>query len=235
MFILLMGIAGIGFLIKYILVPGVERNAIYGKNVELSFLGIDRHQWGSIHLQLSFILLVLLLFHIIFHWQQIVSVFKRMIPDKTGRLVLTSVFAIVSIILCIIPLFVKPEIQQIRALSSYRNGYGSRQNDIFSDEKSFGTISDNKIEVEPINIKEKSNHKNEREFKNKKTNIIEIYGYMTLDELEGKYNIPATELAQCIQIPKQLTNKRLGRLRKSYDFQLNDLRNYIALKDDNMK
>lgn len=43
----LMAMAGIGFLIKYILVPGEERNLLYGRDVELSFLGLTRHDWGK--------------------------------------------------------------------------------------------------------------------------------------------------------------------------------------------
>jgi hypothetical protein len=44
MMILLAMIAGLGFLIKYILVAGFERNAIYGGDAELYFWGLDRHQ-----------------------------------------------------------------------------------------------------------------------------------------------------------------------------------------------
>jgi hypothetical protein len=74
MFLVMMAVAGIGFMIKYVLVPGSERNEIYGKGVELFYWGLDRHQWGNIHLILSLILLFLLLLHIFFHWNQIVHV-----------------------------------------------------------------------------------------------------------------------------------------------------------------
>ncbi|MDD2549271.1 MAG: hypothetical protein PHD00_04150, partial [Bacteroidales bacterium] len=50
LFLLLMGMAGIGFLIKYTLLSGEKRNLLYGKNVNLELLGLDRHQWGTIHL-----------------------------------------------------------------------------------------------------------------------------------------------------------------------------------------
>jgi hypothetical protein len=43
--LLFMGIiTGIGFLIKYTLIPGSERWDVYGRNVDLSFMGLDRHQ-----------------------------------------------------------------------------------------------------------------------------------------------------------------------------------------------
>jgi hypothetical protein len=41
--------AGLGFLIKWVLVPGFLRNEKYGSDVELEFFGLDRHEWGSVH------------------------------------------------------------------------------------------------------------------------------------------------------------------------------------------
>lgn len=39
MFVALALMAGLGFLIKWVLVPGFKRNEIYGSNVELGFFG----------------------------------------------------------------------------------------------------------------------------------------------------------------------------------------------------
>ena len=50
-------IIGIGFLIKYTLISGQERREIYGRNVELYFIGMDKHQWGMLHLILAFVFL----------------------------------------------------------------------------------------------------------------------------------------------------------------------------------
>jgi hypothetical protein len=63
MLILLTMMAGLGFLIKYVLVPGFKRNTLYGSDVELYFWGLDRHQWGSIHLYLGFVFLFLVLLY----------------------------------------------------------------------------------------------------------------------------------------------------------------------------
>jgi hypothetical protein len=88
LFILLVSTVGIGFLMKFVLVPGQVRNEIYGNNVNLEFLGLTRHEWGSIHLIISIIFLSLLILHIIFHWKLIVSFFKCMFPadEKLVRL-----------------------------------------------------------------------------------------------------------------------------------------------------
>ncbi|MHC4076764.1 MAG: DUF4405 domain-containing protein [Planctomycetota bacterium] len=59
----LAGIAGIGFLIKYVLVPGYQRWEIYGRNVSLFLWGLDRHQWGTIHFRLFSLCLYYMLFY----------------------------------------------------------------------------------------------------------------------------------------------------------------------------
>ena len=53
LFICMMAIAGIGLLMKYVVLPGREVNLIYGNQTDLLFLGLDRHQWGSIHFIIS--------------------------------------------------------------------------------------------------------------------------------------------------------------------------------------
>ncbi len=57
MLVLLMAIVGLGFLIKYILVPGFKRNTLYHNEVELYSMERTRR----IHLWLSFIFLFLML------------------------------------------------------------------------------------------------------------------------------------------------------------------------------
>ncbi|MEJ5330464.1 MAG: hypothetical protein WHT07_09960 [Desulfobaccales bacterium] len=46
MFLCMAAIAGLGFLMKYVLVPGRETPLLYGRRVDLFFLGLDRHAWG---------------------------------------------------------------------------------------------------------------------------------------------------------------------------------------------
>ena len=69
MFLCLMVISGIGFLDKYVLVPGNERMSKYGADVGLTWLGLDRHEWGSIHYYFGIAMLFLLVLHIVFHWK----------------------------------------------------------------------------------------------------------------------------------------------------------------------
>ena len=85
MFLCLMAMAGLGFLMHYILPPGRRVHAVYGRNVDLTWLGWDRHDWGDIHLYLAFTLLGLLTVHLILHWSMIVGLFARLLPDPKLR------------------------------------------------------------------------------------------------------------------------------------------------------
>jgi hypothetical protein len=121
MFLCLMAMAGLGFLMKYLLPPGREVMARYGRNLSLSWLGWDRHDWGNIHLYLAFALLILLVVHIILHWQQILGLFRRVVPDPRRRFRMALIFLLVSLLLIYFPFLITPD-QQARG----REGGGRR-------------------------------------------------------------------------------------------------------------
>ncbi len=50
LFLYVMAMAGIGLPIKFVLLPGKDTWAVYGRKAELFLFGMDRHQWGTIHL-----------------------------------------------------------------------------------------------------------------------------------------------------------------------------------------
>ena len=110
MFLCMAAIAGIGFLIKYVLIPGKEAWAVYGKKVELSWIGLDRHAWGTVHLYLAFLLLGLLFLHIILHWQMIIGLFHRCILAANLRSEVAILFIILCASLLFFPFFIQPEV-----------------------------------------------------------------------------------------------------------------------------
>jgi len=113
-------IAGIGLLIKYVLVPGYRRWQIYGRNVNLSFWGLDRHQWGTIHLVIGCVFLALLVLHIILHWEIIVGCSCNLLPNRLLRLTAALILMCIVIFLFIFPYFVKPDV--------WEQGQGQGQN-----------------------------------------------------------------------------------------------------------
>lgn len=104
-------IIGIGFLIEFTLISGQKRRVIYGENVDLYFMGMDRHQWGNLHLILGFILIGLLVLHIFLHWNIIKSVYNKAIKRPILNKVIASGFLVICLLLIFLPLFIKPEIK----------------------------------------------------------------------------------------------------------------------------
>lgn len=113
MFLVLMAMAGIGFLMKYVLLPGKERWVKYGRNLDLTLFGLDRHQWGGIHLYLGFLLLGLLTVHIILHWKQIVGLCRRFGATEGGRTLAILVFVLLAVLLIYFPFLVTPEVLEL--------------------------------------------------------------------------------------------------------------------------
>jgi hypothetical protein len=109
MFLVMMAMAGLGFLMKYVLVPGRERWVKYGRNVNLTLFGWDRHDWGDIHLDLGLIFLAFLVLHIILHWRQIVGLFHKFVPAERRPLILLA-FVLLAVFLLYFPFLLSPEI-----------------------------------------------------------------------------------------------------------------------------
>ncbi len=119
--ILLLLMAGIGFLMKYTLVSGEERLAAFGKSTDLEFWGMTRHEWGDIHLIVSLIFLALLLLHIILHWTCIESFFIRKIPGRSLRITLVVISILFILVSLLGPFFIKP--RQVPFQPHFRNRY----------------------------------------------------------------------------------------------------------------
>ncbi len=227
MFIVMIPIAGIGFLIKYVLVPGFKRNDIYGRDVELYYWGIDRHQWGTIHLILGFVLLFLLLLHIVFHWKQIVYIFKCMVGKRLWRIALSIILIAFTVVFGIVPLFLTPEVEEGVSHYAQSKDYHSKERQ-YKNQITVKPAIEQKQEVTSIEDYQKSHrHTNHSD--------IEIYGYMTINEVAEKYNVPAKELAKSINVPVGYNDERLGRLKKRYAFTLTDLKEFIEDKGKHEK
>ncbi|MBN2166899.1 MAG: DUF4405 domain-containing protein [Marinilabiliaceae bacterium] len=227
MFINMMVVVGIGFFIKYVLVSGAERNLKYGRDVELYFWGFDRHQWGYIHLIAGFLLLFLLLLHIVFHWKMIVAFIRNYILNRFLRFVLIIVFVIVSVLFGVMPLMLKPEVREDVTHHYYHRDYkvlgglNSNNNKVMQKTNVYDSIT---LIVNDINVNNEDRlHKNEH-------NNIEINGSMTLNDVAKKYNISLIDLASNIHVPLTRCNENLGRLRKEYSFNMNDLRDFVKKK-----
>jgi len=214
-------IAGIGFLMKVVLIPGQDRWIKYGKNVEIYVLNLDRHQWGTVHLVIALVLLGLLLLHIILHWKLIVGLFSKLITNKSTRKLITVVFVFISVFLFLFAFFVKPEIGKII------QGHGRLVTDenIVS-ETEIADIHDNKTAVEEDNIIENTEESHERH--NRSDRDIEIRGYMTIGEVSLANDVPSSYIKKKLNIPETVSdNQSLGVLRREYGFRMSDIEKII--------
>jgi hypothetical protein len=128
MFLCLMAMAGLGFLMEYVLLPGRKAWTKYGRNVDLTWLGWNRHDWGEIHLYLAFTLLGLLFIHLVLHWQMILGLYARLLPDPRARSRLAWAVLVLTVLLLTFPFLVTPEVRD-------RGRGGGGQSRIHSDLK----------------------------------------------------------------------------------------------------
>lgn len=234
MFILMMAILGIGFLMKFVLITGQERWIQYGRNVDITFWGMDRHEWGKIHLILGLTLIAVLIFHLILHWRSIVNFFRNFSGNRILRISVTSILLIVSISLIILPFLVPINVTELE----YGYGYGRQQINYSK------SISDTSIVAYPDSLlqpKKKqvsiSEHQDtnkivqrQRKFQRRELQSeIDVQGYMTLREVSEKYDVPTDRIKDHLNIPVNTSdNERLGRLRRQYGFTMSDVREAIS-------
>ncbi len=225
MLILIMPMAGIGFLVKYVLIPGFQRNVLHGTNSELEFWGLNRHQWGTIHLIISIVFVGLLILHIVLHWGMIVRIYRRMIPNNIFRKSLAFGLTTIGLILISFPLMIKPKLAYRAPLHQNRDNKDVSTFPGFSKNQGLYQQTDTS-RLADIEVK-----KNERAFLKEPRAVDEYYevnGNQTLISIADKYNLPADEIAADLNIPKTLTGERLGRLKKRYSFTMDDVRNTIS-------
>lgn len=206
MFLCMMTIIGLGLLMKFILIPGKERWVKYGRNVELSLLGMDRHEWGTIHLTVGIVLLGLLTLHTILHWKVIVGLFQKLVGNQKARRIIAPTFVLASLLFLIVPLAVKPEIQEM----------GKRRHSLTGlEENILGHVGC--LENVPYDTGHRAD------------GSMEIRGFMTLAEVSEKYNVPTQCLKTHLGIPVSVPDmEKLGRLKKNYNFTMSDVEGVIA-------
>jgi len=208
-------IAGIGFLMKVVLIPGEDRWIKYGKNVELYVLNMDRHEWGTIHLVVALVLLGLLLFHTILHWKLIVCLFRKLVNGTLAHKLVTSIFVFTSALLFLFAFFVKPEIGEIT------QGQGR----LVTDEN---IISETEITDTRDNKAIIKDDEYSHEIHNRSDKVIEIRGYMTIGEVSLANDVPSNYIKKKLNIPETVSdNQSLGVLRREYGFRMSDIEKII--------
>lgn len=227
MLIVFAALIGVGLLIKFTLIPGQERWLVFGRNFELTFWGLDRHEWGTIHLIIGIVLFILFVLHIVFHWNMIKCLFRKYIQSLALR-TFTVVFSLLlSFLLVVFPFFVEPERESVfRGEGRIKlENMDLNLNDSIrvklKKPKKFDDKQDVEMEFEkhpPEKKSTKENHLQEEE----------IHGSMSLDEVVKKFGLSPEALKKELGIPTHISgNEKMGRLKRRYGFTMEELREVV--------
>jgi hypothetical protein len=241
MFVIMIFLAIIGIVIRYALIPGSDRWIKYGQNVELTILGMDRHDWGLVHLIVGILLIGLLVLHLVFHWKQIVYMIKKLLPNRIYRLAMAASLLMLCTLILFSPLYLSPKIGAPIYGKGKRN---ERNNQWHFQDISRTSVSGDRLKSEEIVYQNKLPSKqeplknesrlrkiddrNSEGLRIKEEHTLNIKGYHTFYELAKKYNISEEKLKRDLGIPESIpNNERLGRVRRIYDFTMSDVEEAI--------
>jgi len=244
MFLCLSAMAGIGLLMKYILIPGKDRVLVYGRNVELYFWNLDRHQWGTVHLIVSLCMLGLLGIHIILHWKAVISQFKSWVAKKSFRRALTVIFVIICFLLVYFPFRINPQVEDFEAGRGryYLERHGIERLQPAEREDKIEQSAEPEVEIEEPVVEEAEAIEAEAEEpvvteeREEHDSAIDVQGFMTLKEVSENYQVPVSHIKSKLGIPLSVSdNERLGRLRRTYGFTMSEVRDIIIAYKNTQK
>jgi hypothetical protein len=208
-------IAGLGFLMKYTLPPGRERFLASGDTARSQFLGLDRHQWGSIHLYAALFLLFILAVHIFLHWNMIIGIYRNMIKSKSIRIVLAVIFTSACVVFLIFPFFIRP--MENRNSNNLQRNYSSHRNKSYSD-GTYASSKNGQVDITRHRGQSDSN-RNENET---------LRGSMTIGEVASACNITPDDVKKRLNIPyKVSTDETIGQLKRQFGFTMQQVRESI--------
>ena len=226
--ILMTAIAGIGLIMKYRLLSGHEKWEKYGANLDTTLLGLDRHEWGEIHLILGFILIGLLVLHIWLHWNMIICIYKKLIKNKNSRIFVTVILCFLVLFFLLAPFIFNVRINGVQEKQGY---YKSISVDKSSESLNKQSKVLNKENKEVPKLKSINRNKNQ-----KVDSDVEIKGFMSIADVSKKYNIPADKIKKHLDISLSTPdNKRLGILKRTHNFEMSDLRDFVIRNQGKME
>jgi hypothetical protein len=216
--LLLAFLIGVGILIKFVLIPGQESWLLYGTNMQLTFLGMDRHEWGTVHLITGILFFLFFVLHIIFHWKMIGCMFRKCVTGHASRFIFAFLAIGLFVFLIVFPFFITPQKTPVN------RGFGELPleemgvdlNDSLRIELKKPKLQGNESGVE-IQIKRKN-----------RQHDLNIHGNMTLSEVAEKYMIDESYLKEELNLPANVSvNQNIGQLKKQYGFTMAELKDIV--------
>lgn len=236
MFVAMVALAVIGFLIRYSLPSGEKRWERFGQNMDMTFWGLDRHEWGYIHLFLGIFLSALLVLHIVLHWTQIICMLKRLISGRVLRVMVVSGLAASCCAMVLIPILFSPDFGE--PIRGHGEGHGrintsaGQDQSLFTEGEKEAVYRDPEEKVPSQSLSpyaaEIAPSADDLPHHSEEARMLDIRGYHTLGGLAQNYHVSVEEMKISLKIPPEVSeNERLGRIRRTYGFTMREVEDCI--------
>jgi hypothetical protein len=226
LFICLVGMAFIGILLGLVIPEGPVSSG--GSKY---FLGLHRHQWGDLHAYLSIAFVVLMVVHLILSWKWITAK-TRQIFKRGAAPALVSIAAIPLVVLLLFWVITPKDAETFR---SYGLGAEQGQRTRLVPLREAPPPVEEPVKEVEIRPAEKpaepvGSHRHFRdEEHHAQVGSITITGQQTLRDLENATGIPVRTIVLRLGLPEEVpVNETLGRLRRLYGFEIQDVRDLVA-------
>ncbi|MFH1688913.1 MAG: DUF4405 domain-containing protein [Candidatus Eisenbacteria bacterium] len=162
--------------------------------------GLDRHEWGHIHFWIAVVFGVATVVHLVLHWGWITCVVRGDSEEKSkGR-----VIAALAVLLALVVLAAAPFLGTVEEIEDGRRGGRAGEHE--------GRAGAH--EGEP------AQHEAENET---------VHGSMTLRDVQELTGVPVDYMIANLSLPVDVSpDERLGRLRRSYAFEIDDVRRVVS-------
>ncbi len=202
-----------GALIRYVLPAGSGNTR--------ALWGLDRHGWGDVHLWIAVAFCVAMVVHLVLHWGWITCVVRWDTRGRSkGRVVLTLIAVIALLALAAAPFF--GTVEEIEA--GRRGGRGAERESRAME-----------YEGEPVEYESRiaEHESGDTEYESgdaeHRGEDHTIHGSMTLRDVQELTGVPVDHIITALRLPADVPrDERLGRLRRSYGFEIDDVRRIVG-------
>ncbi len=236
LFICIVGLAGIGFLQGFFLAEGPVADIS-----KKYFLGLHTHQWGHLHFYISIAFAVLIIIHLILTWDWIKSCTKKIFKKGWGSALL-GIVVLALLLPLILWLF---STKNAEKYAEFGTRSGRDRNIVVTEKQVTGESVIPKKKNQHLQKKEDEEqpaqqqvpvqeHKEEPKLTRGRldeheTGIL-ITGQTSLRELEEKTGIPKSTILKEMGMPINIpSTETLGRLKRRYNFTMQELRDKIEI------
>lgn len=162
--------------------------------------GLHLHQWGDIHAILSFIFVAFFILHIILHWSWIRGATKKLMRSPVALVLILMLPALIILLAWSFSEKDSPDYMEY----GHRAGAEAERVEQPQTEE---TIVAKKVQAKKV----------------------EINGRMSLKDVETATGVQAAKIAKALGLPPDAPlDQNLGRLRRSYNFEMKQVRDMVT-------